>query len=157
MHSRIFEVSTSPFSSVGDHYDFDSPSHFMFFSPSVDYVVNSEDRKDDIHWLKRYLDTYYGVTFEGDSFSFDFHYKNNYFESRLVELKQMVRDITLNEFSGQNQEAWMKNYRIEQSIEDKLGFRIYSEFGGNTSIDQFIRDSKPNTTYYIGGVGDYHY
>lgn len=157
MHSRIFEVSTSPFSSVGDYYDFDFPSDSMFFSPSVDYIVKSEDRKDDLHWLKQNLDTYDGVTFEGDSFSFDFRYKNNYFESRLAELKQMVRDITLDEFSGQNQEAWMKNYRIEQSIDDQLGFRIYSEFAGNTSIDQFIRDSKPNTTYYIGGIGDYHY
>lgn len=26
MHSRIFEVSTSPFSSVSDYYDFDFPS-----------------------------------------------------------------------------------------------------------------------------------
>lgn len=155
MHSRIFEISESSFIDKDDHYFFDFED--LGSMPSgVDYVVETENREDDIEWLRDIMSHYKGITFDDESFIVSTDFKNEYFEKRFKDLKERVEELTLEEFSDENK-GMMELYYIKKAIEDRLGFRVFNYNYGNMSFDTFVRHMKPNVRYYIGGIGDYHY
>lgn len=73
--------------------------------------------------------------------------KKNYFQSRLRQLKEQIKDITLREFANETSTI---RY-IQEAIEDKYSDAV--SFNGTFySFDDFIRQMKPNTKYYVGDI-----
>lgn len=73
--------------------------------------------------------------------------KKNYFRSRLEQLKEQIKDITLKEFANETSTI---RY-IQEAIEDKYGDAV-SFNDSFYSFDDFIRQMKPNTKYYVGNI-----
>ena len=155
MHSRIFQVSTTPISE--DDYITESDYWDHWFTRSIaDYVNENTERYDDIQWL---IDCYFirGIEFGTDDCGeyMIVKSKEKYFQNafnRFQELLDKIKTYNLEDFIEGISEMWS----LKNEYEEKFGFYIESEENGLTTIDDFIRGCNVNEKYYIGGTIDYH-
>lgn len=155
MHSRIFQVSTSPIKKE----DYINESHYWdhwFTNEWADYVSDDCDRKDDIDWLEaRYSKK--GIEFGADENGEYFIVKNKqtYFADKFEHYKEIIdklKQYTLDDFVNGLHEMWsLKNLH-----EDKTGF--YADVDGElVTFDGFVRLCVAEEKYYVGGTVDYHF
>lgn len=156
MHSRIYEVSKKRIPK-DEHktYDFEDLEQL---GSIADYVLDSDtSRKSDINWLVRYLSDRTSLfSYEEESLIFKEGFHLDYFKKNFEELKKLVSELTLEEFSGVRDDTGYKNYQIKKLIQDDFGFYFYTEDYGMLPMDSFLRMARCDTPYYIGGIGDYH-
>ena len=75
--------------------------------------------------------------------------KKNYFKQRFDLMKKLASEITLEEFSDNQNNANLFN--LKTSISDDWGDMVYLNYCCYT-LDYFIRNADPDFTYYFGNV-----
>lgn len=154
MHSRIFQLSTEPICEddyIKEYHFYDDSS---FIGSIADYVDEETDREKDIKWfveaLERTCKNLFIYDEKEQSIIFHTGFKQQFFHSRYKELKKVVENLTLEQFSTS-----FEAYKLKSIIEDKFDFYIY--FDGPITKDEFIRNLQEEQKYYFGGTIDYHF
>ena len=155
MHSRIFQLSNEPISKedyIGEDFFFED----SFIGLVADYVDGDTNREEDIQWfidsLSSYSD-YFEYDKDEQSIIFKDGFSKKYFSKRLEKLKELVNNMTINEFCNNSMEV----YTIENLVENKFGFYVVDHNYVIRSLDDFIRNLTPNEKYYFGATIDYHF
>lgn len=151
MHSRIFQVSAKPI----DKCDYIEESNYWdhwFLNRVADYVVDSDDRNEDIEWLSCVRGITVGKDENGEYCVVDS--KEEYFKMTFEVFKttlDVIKDCTLEEFAKGISEMW----KLQNAYEDEFGF--YVDVNGDLMpFDSFVRRCTTGEKYYIGGTLDYH-
>lgn len=155
MHSRIFQLSNEPVSKedyIGEDFFFED----SFIGSVADYVDGDTNREEDIQWFINSLSSYSDY-FEYDkdeqSIIFKDGFGKKYFSKRFEKLKELVNNMTINEFCND----FVKVYTIKDLIENKFGFYVVDHNYVIRPLDDFIRNLTPNEKYYFGATIDYHF
>ena len=152
MHSRIFQASTKPIK----EYEYLSESDYWehwFLNSVADYVVDSDDRNEDIEWLKDCAQGYI-VDHDENGEYFVITSKVEYFENafkNFTELLDKIKNYTIENFVAGIHEMW----GLKNAYEEKFGFYVDMR-GELMSFDSFVRHCTEGEKYYIGGTLDYH-
>lgn len=152
MHSRIFQVNTKPIKEEDYISESDYWEHW-FTNEIADYVTESDDRDEDIKWLK---DCQKGYTVGNDDNGYYIVVtsKTEYFHSAFQRFKEVfnsIKDCTIEHFISGIHEIWS----LKNAYEDKFGFYVDTN-GELMTFDSFIRYCDEGDKYYIGGTIDYH-
>ncbi len=158
MHSRIFQISTTPI----DKEDYIEESDYWdhWFTNSVaDYVNGDTNRESDIEWLKDCYDND-GLSFGADSGGeyFVVEDKSKYFTKRFEMFQKTLRElseVTLDDFA--NGACSGKVYNLNATYDDEFGFYVDGEDTGMETFDNFIRYCNNGGKFYIGSTIDYHW
>lgn len=159
MHSRIFQVSLSPINKSNYIIESDYWDHW-FLNEIADYVAESNDRNEDIEWLKNcYKEK--GIEFGADNNGEYFIVKSKqaYFKqqfNKFMETIDKIKNYTLDNFAQGFHEMWL----LKNAYEEKFG-AFYVDIGIDEdedlmSFDSFVRMCTIEKKYYIGGTMDYH-
>ena len=152
MHSRIFQASTKPI----QEYEYLSESDYWehwFLNSVADYVVDSDDRNEDIEWLKECARGY-TVDCDENGDYFVITSKVEYFKNafkNFTELLGKIKDYTIENFAAGMHEMW----GLQNAYEEKFGFYV-DMHGELMSFDSFVRHCTEGEKYYIGGTLDFH-
>lgn len=152
MHSRIFQVNKKPIKEEDYISESDYWEHW-FTNEIADYVVDSDDRNDDIKWLKESAKGYtVGHDINGDYIMITnrIEYFSNAFK-RFKETLDSIKDCTIEHFIDGMHEIWS----LKNVYEDRFGFYVDAN-GELMTFDSFIRYCNEGDIYYIGGTLDYH-
>ena len=155
MHSRIFQVSFSPI----DTCDYIEESNYWdhwFLNEIADYVTESDDRNEDIEWLKDCYEEK-GIEFGTDNNGEYFIVKSKqaYFKEQFNNFMKTIDKIktyTLDDFAQGFHEMW----QLKNAYEKKFGAFYVDADGELMSFDSFVRLCATEEKYYIGGTIDYH-
>lgn len=154
MHSRIFQASRKPINKC-DYIEESNYWDHWFLNEIADYVVESDDRNEDIEWLKVCCGNKgieFGVDDSGEYFIVKS--KQEYFADkfeRYMEILNIIQHYTLDGFINGIHEIWSLN----NFYEEKFGF--YVDLNGDLlCFDRFVRYCNIEEKYYIGGTLDYH-
>lgn len=159
MHSRIFQISKNPIHRddyiTENYYDYDH----WFLKEVADYVATQEgeERKISLEWLGKRN----GIDVNINSSTIVVTSKDEYFKDKYKEFKSLLiklQNLTLDDFKADNHDVESNILWLNWSYADKFGFYVEDcgEWAGLFSLDEWVRHAKENTTYYIGGVCDYH-
>ncbi len=167
MHSRIFELtptclprdeqlSEPQLEELESEVRGSIPPHIDYFQE----LQQTGARADSIQWLHEFLEAKEPFcTFDEKKETIVFHpgFRNAFFAHRFEELKQAVEKLTLDQFSQENDtNDGLSVYRLKKMVETTDGFYVFGEGGYLQTLDTFVRELQYNTTYYIGGILDYH-
>ncbi len=158
MHSRIYQVSSSPVKEEDKIREYRYEDDFV--GRVADYVseVTSEtDIESDLEWLSS---ANKGIKVDVENRTITVTSKKEYFESKhekFQELAEKMSRITLEEFT--TEKSYFDFYELKSMYDDKYGFYIDDnyEYTGLTSIDSWVRNAEENKEYHIGSVFDYHF
>ena len=162
MHSRIFQIETSPVDK--DNYIGESRYYDSFVGQNgVDYVDEGTDRDDDIEWLRKSLE---GIaTFEDDHFIIT--NKKAYFEDKYDKFKKLIDNLgtmSIEDFMGNAKEGThydqtidYQMFLLEAAYDSKYEFYVDSIDYNMKTMDEFMRKADENVPYYIGATIDYHF
>lgn len=163
MHSRIFQIETSPVDEsefitendyIGDHW---------FVYSVADYVVPDENRSVSIEWFKETLSAgsayvEYFADEDGEGFILHEGFVTAYFENEFkgftAALQSLAAQATSDAFANGKLSVAMIN--LETAYDDKFGFYIDCDETGLVTLNRFLRCSQPEVRYYFGGTVDYH-
>lgn len=158
MHSRIFQVSKNEITEDNQINSYRYDEGFIG-NNGVDYVVDSESRKDDLEWL---TNCHKGleVNTKGKNTTLKIVSKTEYFEKKFEEFQEYLnklKDYTMEDFVDSSK--WLDMYRLKDAYNDEHGFYIddNDEYHGITTFDEFIRNAEDGDVYYIGRTFDYHF
>jgi len=159
VHSRIFQISTSPVAQA----DYIKTSDFIdhwFVGSVADYVSSDNDRDEDIQDLRSCFEKRKAAQFNtnGPIVSFiilpggkEAYFAKPYeeFTAAIDEIMELgLREFACGEFDSlvwKMQESYCSKYNFYLSIDDEV-----------VPLAKFIRDAVIGTRYYIGGTLDYH-
>ena len=154
MHGKIIELSREHVNkgeriTESDFFDVGFIGHY------ADYVdsVTEENRRNVILEFLSFLENKRCIL-NGDmkSFTFDFYAKEKFFLEKFEKFKCLANEITLKDFSNYSTNV----YRLQDLLEND-DFFIHCD-GVFYKVDYFIREfAEDNSTWYFGGVVDYHY
>lgn len=161
MHSRVFHIETV--NTLEEKLDLAYELEENGFVGEVaDYAVNIDENGgangafSAIQWLKDCMVKRLGdlITFNDDnSFEFSAGFKQKWFKDTFEDFKSVINDITLDDFAS----SGILTYKIQNMVESKFEFYIYSIDNCYSTLDSFIReDAKEHVRYYIHGIVDYH-
>lgn len=158
MHSRIYQVSSSPVKEEDKIREYRYEDDHL--NGVADYIVeqtSETDIKSDISWLSSVNK---GIKVDVESRTITITSKKEYFESKhekFQELAGKLSGITLEEFI--DGKSYFDFYELKSMYEDKHGFYIddNDEYIGLTSMDNWVRNAEENKEYHIGSVFDYHF
>ena len=152
MHSRIFQLSTTPILKC-DYIDASDFDEHWFTNEIADYVAGC-DRVNAISWLTACL-AGGEIKLDAHGYYLVIHDKEKYFASVYEEFMKSVRAVqncTLTQFA--NGEFSHHVWRIKNCHDERFGF--YAEFDGLMTFAQFVRMAEIGAKYYIGNALDYH-
>lgn len=153
MHSKVFEFSSNIIAQHDRMDEFNIPDWFL---EGVAQYIDDSDRSEDIKWLQKDLKKYDHLNLSDDgtlTFKDVSDFQKSYFEKRMIELKETVENLTIDEFSS---DTSLVVTRMKRLIEDESDYYVY--FGGTLmSLDQFVRQmgQYETDTFYIGGTVGY--
>ena len=154
MHGRIFEIREErlpreEWMKASDFYEEDTRGW-------CDYLHDSEDRKDDLDWLKSGLPSSI-FKLDGDKIEIISDGKE-FVEEWIAELKEEVNKLTYDTFT-QGVAATKVKTKLNSMI--KSGFMFYTDYACYPhNPTSFIRDcitAHQGKTFYVCGIIDYHY
>ena len=142
----IFNISKYPEDLEMDESDF----YETFDAMQVDYVRNcdrEEAQEEKERFVKALRDrgAETGSNENGTYVVFTEQTKENCFKDRLNTLKNVVQNMTLDEFSRDTQKIWQIRMLINNTYEDAV-FDSYDFF----TIDEWIRKLTAGEKYYVG-------
>ena len=154
MHSRIFQVGLKPIDKC-DYIEESTYWDHWFVGSVADYVTDSDDRADDIDWLKGCYQNK-GFEFGADDNGEYFIVKNKqaYFANSFayfMETIDKIKSYTIDDFVQGFHEMW----QLKNAYEEKFGFYMDAD-GELLSMDSFVRYCATEAKYYIGGTVDFH-
>lgn len=160
MHSRVFHVETDKTIKEDLAYELEENG---FVGEVADYAVNIAPDDDGpngydnaVNWFKEVIEKRLGnlVTFYDDnSFEFSAGFKQKWFKDSFEDLKSIINNMSLDDFAS----SGMLTYKIQNMIEAKFEFYIYSIDNSYSTLDEFIReDAIDHVKYYINNIVDYH-
>lgn len=166
MDSRIFELSKKP---IFPSYrlcsrDLDGTT----IDCVADYINDIDDavRKNSIEDLSRN-----GLTIDFDKETVTLSDRKAYFKesyAEMINLLEVMKDTTIDDFSNPvdteneyNQRALdlAENiYMMNSCYNTELDIYVCTKENGIQTLDDFVRNVwKDDTSYYIGGIIEYHY
>lgn len=163
MHSRIFQLSndevTEPLTESSIIIN-----NEWFVSQIADYVNENTNRESDIDWLLQTFNeeickyiTVFKMNGSYVSITFKPGFKEEYFREKFIRLKELVKNLTLEEFSDSSS---ITAYSIKDEVESKFGFYVYNnETEFIIPFDTFVRELNGTVeeTYYFGNTINYHW
>lgn len=117
----------------------------------ADYFSDDVDRELQKGYFFQSMKQY-GAIIGEDCITFPKGFRERYFEERLKQLKNLVKNITIEQFSSDG----MDEYNIRSLVQDKFDTYIQIESGLNC-LDSFVRSSQEDTLFYLGGIVYYHH
>lgn len=173
MHSRIYEVSTSP---IPMHDRFTDKKLYKaidegYFTRFFDYAVtitNPAQRNEEIKWLIDYLNTFQNI--KGQMVVCE-RIKDNYFKGKYETFKkhaQLLANASYLDFKSPDiygiDTVDCNLYCLKEAFNDTSGFYIWDRQEDEDcklkTLASFLRSQKfrphGSRTYWIGGVLDYH-
>ena len=160
MHQNLFELSLSP---IPEDERVTEASFETGDIPNADWWCDEDNREEAVRNLTSMLDTYCPNLVECDlengTITFLPGFDREWEHQKFMTAQSIARHITLmneEEFIGGGGSAIT---RLKWAYDDDFGTYIYShEDMYSMTIDQFIRETDlDNTTWYIGGIIDWHY
>jgi len=155
MHSRIFQIECDP---VPREEWIEEELMPEWFTDSVaDYVVNvgPDEREDDIDWLMR---TDFGQVCkqDGDKLTFNIDVGAFFDESfeKFEEALAKLKEAKFNHFASGGLEHLM--FQLNDAYNDKYSFYVWQD-GELYTLQSWMRQVKPLSVYYLGGIVDYHF
>ena len=153
MHSRIFQVSAEPNAELIEEYRYEDG----FVGRVADYVVTSENRKDDLDWLKQATE---GLEIDTDKMTIKLVSKAEYFKKnheRFTELAEKFSTMSLEDFISTKGNSDF--YELKSVYEDKYGFYIDDDddYFGIVPLDEWVRGTDEGTIVHVGSTFDYHF
>jgi len=154
MHGIIIQLEEEPLESK-EEYASAMDFYEDFVGQVADYVSDDIDRDEEIKYFVEEMKKY-GISYDEKKQSIVFleGFKERYFAERFFKLKEVVKNLTLEEFAKDSSKAW----GLTQLIEKKYGTYVYNSDSSWMTFDDFVRDQlEEGKTYYIGGIVDYHF
>lgn len=152
MHSRIFQISTSPIEK--DDYIGEEEYYEGWFVGSIaDYVSDTDEPESDYEWLGSLP----GLEIDVKGKTMKVVSKEEFFKRKYASFKEHLQNlekVTLAEFCTYSADAEM--YCAKAAYSDRYGF--YVDDGSLKTLDDFMRSDtvKEGDIFYLGGVVDYH-
>lgn len=159
MHSRIYQITTSPVPSqeyLSENYF----SDHWFVGSVADYVSGDLNRDNEIAGFKKSLtENKVALFHDSDCFSILPEGKESYFKNAYEQFNKAAKkaaSVSLEAFAASD-ECSSLVYVINGSFCEKFGLYVSSDEFETIPLDEFIRYAEPEERYYIGNVLDYHY
>lgn len=161
MHSRVFEISTTPIDAKDQFNTSQLPEWFFHtIADSGDDVPDAE-REGSLDWfVRRFGDNCHR---DGDKVSFEPQMKTDYFKKSheaFLSAASTLTKCSLDEFSGvaPQSEFFRALFTLKSSFENQYSFYVYNkEIDELITMDQWVRNADLTQSYYIGGIIDYHW
>lgn len=158
MHSKIFQVSSSPI--TPENYFSEERYYDGFVGSIADYTANipKNARKQCIKYLSERLSN--AVVYDSASDKFTVIDLDSYFKWRyegFTHYRELLQDINYESFVHNAWDADSIVRYISDTISDKYGYYVDSDCDGLNTIDCFLRTLKNGDCFYIGAVIDYHF
>lgn len=154
-YGSIYQVSLTPLTK--DDYIDEEIFYENFVGQYATYVNEETDREKAIERLKHELSS----SVEWKNNSFKIIDKSAFFQTKFIRFNDAIEKVStydLDDFSGEtDSDIDLDMFRLNKCYSDKFGTYIYDEDNSTRTIDQFIRQTKENETWYIGNVIGYHY
>ena len=155
MHQHLFELSLSP---IPEIERVDQDSFETGDIPHADWWQDEYNRLEAIDNLALWLGNYVTVNKKDETITFRPGFKQawmrNKFETAQTIALKIIR-MTEEEF-----EKWgtVPVMELSQRVDDEFGTYVYTEAEGYAmTLDSWIRFTDlDNTTWYIGGIIDWH-
>lgn len=118
---------------------------------AADYVDDTMNRCEDLHYFYERIERL-GATVdrENETITFPEGFAKEYFKARIKTLKNLVKDLTLDQFAADG----MEEYTIRKIIKNE--FDDYIHFNYLMPLDSFVRKLDGTKTFHVGGVALYH-
>ena len=155
MHSRIIELTDEEHTEDEWMCFFDIPE--WFYGPIADYAIESEDRDEDLNWLRESLEG--SAELEGNKLTFRKDAAVRHFAGRYEAFVQQMADIqsvTLEEFAGVSGNFSLQMHTLNSFYNDEFDFYIYHNNSFMT-LDEWIREADLTHPFFVGRTFDYHY
>lgn len=159
MHSRILQLSRKGPVSENDYINEDMFIDNNYCGIPADYVGPSDDISDD---FIRFCDLMVHTpsctcSIEDQVIMFDREFKRNYFGPKYEKLREIVYEMTLDQFSSYDDDidGRIAVLLLGELIDDRRDLYIYLD-GSTMTLDNFVRYIEPNTPYHFGTSLDYH-
>lgn len=160
MHSRIFELSTSPIHRKERITSYGIPEWFC--GSIADYVddISESEREGELTWFVSRFGEH--CSRAGDKISFGEKVKESYFAAKYRTFISSLSAAlcTLKDFSGASEDTNlpMVMFRLQESYEDRYSFYVYDhDIEELLTLDSWVRRTDLSKSYYLGGVIDYHF
>lgn len=159
MHSRIYQITTSPV--LADEYLAECDFYEHWFVGSIaDSVSGGLNRDEELRAFREFLEKDKAAVFCGDdSFTIPQGGKEIYFKDAFTRFSEAIKKVavmSLEDFADSGEFSDQVR-QIRNSYCENFGYYVSSEEFDTIPLDEFIRYTKPGTTYYIGGILDYHW
>lgn len=162
MHSRIFQVSKAPVTTQNFIQAYEIQDHFQ--SGIADYVIEVENRREELDYL---MESFRNILEQGPekySFRITAEGRENYFRGgyqRFRELCALMLTMPLGAFIGtepgpEGKAISMLMYELNEAYADKYGYYIYED-DELMPLCEWLRGADLNEVYYFGNVLDYHF
>ncbi len=160
MHSRIYQITTSPIELDDCISESDFCEHW-FVGSIADFVSSDNDRTEDIKSLAERLKNV-AVFADGDTFTILPDGREAYFSDAFkvfAAARDQIRSMGLKEFAdgaGMGQALW----KMKSAFCEDFSFYVSPDAEDGLDViplDEFIRNAEIGTKYYVGGTLDYHY
>nr|DAW90215.1 MAG TPA: hypothetical protein [Bacteriophage sp.] len=163
MHSKIFQIESFPVEEnyritednyIGDHW---------FVYSIADYVAEDESREHSLEWLKDtlscaepFIEFFSDIDGCGFILLDGFHaaYFKREYEGFINALTSLTVTVSPEAFAMGNLEP--KMFALNTAYDDRYGFYVDCDDTGLVTLNQFLRQAKPEIRYYFGGTVDYH-
>ena len=155
MHSRVFQVSKSP---IKEENLITESRYYEWHH--AEYVCQVEDDKNiiaDLEWLQTATK---GIEVDTGARTITITSKKEYFEEKLEKFRALAEELsTITQDEFMSSKSSYKFSDLEDLYNNKYSFYIDNTTGccEPITLDDWIRDSEENKTYYVGSIFDYHY
>jgi len=163
MHSRIIQLETEPVPENERLSDWDIESDHWFLYTVADYVAEDEDRAHSLEWFKEILSPgaphiEYFTDEKGEGLVFRVGFLQAYFSATYTEFADALRKLSKSASpeTFANDSLSLPMYNLDTAYDDKYGFYIQNDDTGLCTLNRFLRRTRMDTPYYIGGTVDYH-
>jgi hypothetical protein len=162
MHRRVYQVRVSKI----DPSDYVQPydvSDRLYYSVGADYVIDVEDRHEELKYLMESLKNVFVKGPEQFSFQIAEDGKEHFFKTgyeRFRELCAQMTTLSLDAFIGkesgpEKKPMFLLMYELEEAYGSKYDNYVYED-GTLEPFSEWLRHADTDVTYYFGNVLDYH-
>ena len=161
MHSRIFEISSTPVDVNDRLTEYAVPEWFC--NSIADYVdtVAEDNRQEELDWfVSRFAGN---CERDEDKLTFNARTQEDYFRydyAKFREALSVLMAMDLETFSGKRYSPSLGEamYTVESRYDDRFGFYVYDQDREELmTLDNWVRHMDVAKLYYVGGVVDYHF
>ena len=160
MHRTIYQIMFAPISR--DEHICESDFFDHWFTKSIAGNVSEDVNRDVlIASFQKWLENFGSCKFDEKSASFTLYagFHESYFKHKYERFKKEIASfekITLQEFCHDHSRIDSLLSNLQSAFSESFEDYVSSDEFGPITMDEFLRTAEIGTSYFIGGVLDYH-